>query len=300
MYHKPVLAEESVNALAIRPGGTYVDATFGGGGHSRLILEKMQEGRLYAFDQDKDAIKNAPDDPRFTLIGNNFMYLHNFLRLHGALPVDGILADLGVSSHQIDQADRGFSTRFDGPLDMRMDQMQEKSAWHVVNGYDHGRLSMLLRQYGELNQAGRLAGLIIRQREISAIHTTGQLMQAISRMAPKGRENKFNAKVFQAIRIEVNNEMEALKEFLEQAIKALRPGGRIAVISYHSLEDRLVKHYLRSGREDGVIEKDFYGHTLSPLKPLGKPLVPGNKEMMENPRARSARLRIAEKIIDNG
>lgn len=297
MYHRSVLLTESVNGLAIRPGGIYVDATFGGGGHSREILRILEGGRLFAFDQDEDALANRPDDPRFTLISNNFRHIRNFLKLHRAVPVDGILADLGISSHQIDTADRGFSTRLDGRLDMRMDRRKTLTARDLVNTFPEEQLAKLLRQYGEIRNAAKAASVIVRARKEKAIDTTGDLASLLKTCAAKGQENKYLAQVFQALRMEVNRETESLKEFLKQSTDILRPGGRLVVISYHSLEDSLVKNYFKSGNFEGVVIKDFYGNIQAPLRLITrKAMMPGEPELESNSRARSARLRIAEKV----
>ena len=296
MYHRSVLLRESIEGLAIRPEGIYVDATYGGGGHAGEILKKLTNGRLLAFDQDEETAGNKPDDPHLVLIQNNFRFLRNFLRLYKALPVDGILADLGISSHQIDEAERGFSTRFDGPLDMRMDQRKKLTAADVVNRYTEEQLTSVLRQYGELRNAGKAASMIVSARKASPIGTTSRLKEVLAPCAEKGRENKFFAQAFQALRIEVNQELEALKEFLKQSLDVLKPGGRLVVISYHSLEDRLVKDFFRSGNFEGEIRKDFYGNVTSPFRLVTRrAVVPGPEETVENPRARSAKLRIAEK-----
>ncbi|MFO7998637.1 MAG: 16S rRNA (cytosine(1402)-N(4))-methyltransferase RsmH [Bacteroidales bacterium] len=295
MYHSPVLLKASLEGLSIHPDGTYVDATFGGGGHSEAILGALDKGRLIAFDQDPAAAQNVPEDPRILFLGQNFRYMQNFLRLHQAVPVDGILADLGVSSHQFDEAGRGFSTRFQGPLDMRMDTGAGLTAREVVNEYDTDRLADVLYQYGELRNSRKLAGLIASQRKTSVIETTDQLVEVIGKAAPRGKENQFLARVFQAIRIEVNQELEALKELLQQSESVLKSGARLVVISYHSLEDRLVKNYMRAGNFSGEIEKDFYGRPLAPFRTIGKSQTPDPTEIQGNPRARSARLRVAEK-----
>ena len=299
-YHQPVLLNESLEGLNIRPDGTYVDVTFGGGGHSRAIMERLSsEGRLLAFDQDDDAMANSIDDPRFTLIHENFKYLKNFLRMHGARQVDGILADLGVSSHQFDEAGRGFSTRFDGPLDLRMDRRQEFSARDLVNSAEEKDLARVLRLYGELDNAAGLAKAICNARAAAPIESTFELKEAIARHLPKGRENKFLAMVFQALRIEVNGELEALQLMLQQTAEVLRPGGRLAVIAYHSLEDRLVKNYMKSGNMEGKIEKDFYGNQLTPWRLISrKAITPSESELEQNNRSRSAKLRVAERRND--
>lgn len=296
-YHNSVLLEESVAALAVRPGGIYVDATFGGGGHARAILAQMQEGRLIAFDQDEEAIMNRIDDPRLVMVNNNFRFLRNFLKLHHASPVDGILADLGISSHQIDQPDRGFSTRFDGMLDMRMDQKKKQTAKDIVNHYSEENLANLFFAYGEIRNSRKLASRIVEARKIKPVETTGALKEIANTCAERGKEFKYQAQIFQALRIEVNQEMDALREFLKQAMQALKPGGRLVVIAYHSLEDKLVKNFFRSGNFEGTIEKDFYGNVLAPLKVITrKAIVPTDKEIEENSRSRSAKLRVAEKI----
>ncbi|MDX9941229.1 MAG: 16S rRNA (cytosine(1402)-N(4))-methyltransferase RsmH [Bacteroidales bacterium] len=297
-YHKPVMLEPSIEGLRIVPEGRYVDATFGGGGHSAAILEQLGTGKLIAFDQDWDAAANVPEDRRVLFLNQNFRYLRNFLKLYGLLPVDGILADLGVSSHQFDQAQRGFSTRFEGPLDMRMNRDAKLTAREVIHEYPMEKLADVFFLFGELRNAYKIAGTIERHRKEGSIDTTLQLTGILERLAPKGKENKFFAQVFQALRIEVNQELEALKEFLEQSADVLRPGGRLVVISYHSLEDRLVKHYMKAGNFRGEVEKDFFGNPLTPLVPIGKTIKPGEEEMNNNNRARSARLRIAEKRIN--
>jgi 16S rRNA (cytosine1402-N4)-methyltransferase len=297
MYHNPVMLHESVDGLNIKPNGIYVDVTFGGGGHSREILKRLgKNGRLIAFDQDEDALKNAIDDKRFLLLNNNFRYLKNFLKYHKAFPVDGILADLGVSSHQFDIAERGFSTRFDSELDMRMNQKQELSARSIVNEYDQQRLSQVFWHYGEIDNGGPLASGIISFRKDREIKTTADLKEAIAKQIDKRNEVKYLAKVFQALRIEANMEMEVLKEFLKQGLEVLKPKGRLVVISYHSLEDRLVKNFFKSGNFEGEIEKDFFGNMKVPFGLVTKKaLIPNEEEINENSRARSAKLRIAEK-----
>ncbi len=297
MYHKSVLLKESIEALRIRPGGIYVDATFGGGGHSKEILNQLTGGRLFAFDQDEEAFKNKPDDPRITMINSNFRFIRNFLKLYKAVPADGILADLGVSSHQFDVPVRGFSTRFEGSLDMRMDQRLKVRAQDIINGYNEERLVKIFYEYGEVRNARKLVKTILEGRNNRPVTTTLELKELIAPCAEKGRENKYYAQVFQALRIEVNQELEALKELLIQGTRILKKGGRMVIISYHSLEDRLVKDYFRAGNFTGHIEKDFYGNSLVPLKVINrKPVTPGPEETERNPRARSARLRIAEKI----
>ncbi|GAB4316034.1 MAG: 16S rRNA (cytosine(1402)-N(4))-methyltransferase RsmH [Bacteroidales bacterium] len=297
MYHRPVLLDESVEGLKIKGPGIYVDATFGGGGHSRKILEQLTTGSLIAFDQDADALQNRPDDPRLLLINQNFRYMSNFLKLYKAIPVDGILADLGVSSHQIDVPDRGFSIRFDAPLDMRMSRKKDLTAAEVVNRYPIRRLKEIFRNYGELREAGRIAARIEDARQKEEIKTTGQLISILRSLAPRNAEQKFFAKVWQALRIEVNDEMGALEAFLNQAAELIKPGGRLVVISYHSLEDRMVKNFLKTGNVQGEQVKDFYGNLKAPFRAITrKPIVPGEEEIKENNRARSARLRIGERI----
>ena len=295
-YHIPVLLKASVDGLNIKPDGIYVDVTFGGGGHSREILNRLNEnGRLYAFDQDEDAAKNAIDDPRFTLIEANFSNLRNFLRLEGVKQVDGILADLGISSHQINRPKRGFSTRYDEKLDMRMNQTAELTAYEVINQYDETELRRIFSQYGDLKNAHTLAKAIVKAREEKPVKTTGELNKIVEKHFPKAKTNKFLAKLYQAIRIEVNGEIDALKELLKQSAMVIKPGGRLSVISYHSLEDRLVKRFIRDGKFEGQAEKDFYGNTYVPFKKVEKLIVPDEAEIERNPRARSAKLRIAER-----
>lgn len=297
MYHNPVLLNQSVDGLAIKPNGIYVDVTFGGGGHSRAILVKMEGGKLVAFDQDADALKNVPDDDRFIMINQNFKYLKNFLRLNGIQKVDGILADLGVSSHQFDEAERGFSTRFDADLDMRMDRKQSLSAAEILNSYPQEELMRVFKDYGEIKSCYSLAKSICSFRETQELKTTSELNTIIAEIFPPTRINKFKAMVYQALRIEVNNEMEVLKSFLEQASDVLAPEGRLVVISYHSLEDRLVKNFIKSRNFQGIIEKDFFGQHLVDFKSITrKPIVPDEEEIKINNRARSAKLRIAERL----
>jgi len=297
MYHKSVLLSECVEALKISPGRIYVDATYGGGGHAGAILEKLEGGRLIAFDQDAEALANRIDDPRLTMVNHNFRFLRNFLKLHRALPADGILADLGISSHQIDQPERGFSTRFDGKLDMRMDRKKKTTAQNIVNKYSEERLGVLFSRYGEIRNARKLASRIVEIRNATPLETTLQLCEIADTCATRGQEFKYRAQIFQALRIEVNQEIDALGEFLLQAAQSLAPGGRLAVISYHSLEDRMVKHFFRSGNFEGRVEKDFFGNIIAPLKSITrKAIVPGADEIKENNRARSAKLRVAEKI----
>lgn len=297
MFHKSVLLKESIDALAIQPDGIYVDATYGGGGHSREILNRLKGGRLLAFDQDAEAIQNIIEDQRITMINSNFRYLKNFLKLYKAVPVDGILADLGISSYQIDTPSRGFSTRHEGGLDMRMDNRTSISAKEIVNQYDEEKLAKIFKEYGEIRNASKLARFIATRRKEKKINTTAELKEIISPCSGKGRENKYFAQVFQSLRIEVNQELEALKELLFQGTEVLRRGGRLVILSYHSLEDKLVKDYFRSGNFEGELKKDFFGNPLFPLKAINrKPIVPSTKEVMENSRARSVRLRIAEKL----
>ncbi len=299
MYHNPVMLKECIDGLAIDPAGTYVDLTFGGGGHSRAILGRLSTGRLIAFDQDADAISNAPDDPRFTLINQNFRYLVNFLRLYKAVLVDGILADLGISSYQIDQAERGFSTRFDAELDLRMDRKSGLTARQVINQYTTDELIRLFRQYGELPNAYRIAMRIADVRGAGEIITTTQLKDILQPLAERGRENKFFARVFQALRIEVNAELDVLKEMLTQTTKVLKPGGRLVVLTYHSLEDRPVKNFMKTGNFEGIENKDFFGNLIAPFRPVNrKPIVAGEEELTANNRARSAKLRVAERSND--
>lgn len=296
-YHLPVMLNECIEGLDIRPDGTYVDATFGGGGHSRAILSQLgPEGRLIAFDQDEDALANALDDPRFTLLNENFRYMKSFLRLNGVRSVNGILADLGVSSHQFDVAERGFSTRLEGELDLRMDRRQELTAKELVNTADEAELARILRLYGELPNAAQMARAICRARMEREIVTTFDLRDAVSRHLPRGAENKYLAMLFQALRIEVNGELDALKALLQQAVELLEPEGRLVVMSYHSLEDRLVKNFFRAGNFEGEVEKDFYGNPIVPLVPVTRKVItPGQEELQSNPRSRSARLRVAQK-----
>jgi len=297
MYHQPALLHECIEGLCINPSGIYADVTFGGGGHSREILSKLNaSGRLIAFDQDTDALQNTFEDERFTLVNENFRYLKNFLRLHQALPLDGLLADLGISSHQIDTPDRGFATRFEGPLDMRMARSQGITAAQMVNTYPEEKLCSVFRLYGELSNARLIASKIVEART-NPITTTYELKEAIKSCLPSNYENKYLAQVFQAIRIEINDEMGALQAFLKQSADVLKPGGRLVVISYHSLEDRLVKNYIKSGNVEGIQEKDFYGNVINVLKPVSrKPITPSPEELKNNPRSRSAKLRIAQKI----
>lgn len=297
-YHIPVLLEESVDGLNIQPEGVYVDVTFGGGGHSRAILKQLgQKGRLIVFDQDKDAFVNAPDDPRVAFVRGNFRFLGNFLRYHKIVAIDGLLADLGVSSHHFDDADRGFSFRYDGALDMRMNQEAPQSAAQILNDYSVDALTDVFYKYGELRNARRIASAIVSFREKQAIKTTSELLSILEPFARRDREKKVLAQAFQALRIEVNGEMDALKEMLQQAVDWLKPGGRLSIISYHSLEDRLVKNFFRSGNFDGELVKDFYGNVDTPFRLINrKVIVPSDQEQQENPRSRSAKLRVAEKV----
>lgn len=296
-YHNPVMLKECIEGLNIKPDGVYVDVTFGGGGHSREILKHLgPEGRLLAFDQDADAQKNIPKDDRLTFIDQNFRYLKNNCRLQGAISADGILADLGVSSHQFDQPERGFSIRFDADLDMRMDRAGSLTAKEVVNSYSEEQLHRIFGIYGEIKNAKTLAHTLVTQRLNKPIDTVQDLKVAIARLIPKGKENKYLAQVFQALRIEVNQELEALKEFLEQTVDVLKPQGRLVVMSYHSLEDRLVKNFIARGKFHGEVEKDFFGNQIKPFESLvRKAIVASDEEIKENNRARSAKLRIAVK-----
>lgn len=295
-YHKPVLLDEAIKGLMIRPSGVYVDVTFGGGGHSQAILDQLDtNGKLYGFDQDVDAQANALEDIRFDLIPANFSFLKQYLKFKGVTQVHGILADFGVSSHQFDSDARGFSTRFDGPLDMRMNIGQEVSAASVVNTYSESQLGSIFRTYGEIRNAHRIASAIVKQRQEQSFHTTKQLRDLVAELVPERFLNKNLAQVFQAIRIEVNQELEVLKQFLEQSAEVLIPGGRLVCISYHSLEDRLVKRFIREGRFEGTAVVDFYGNKECPFKKVGGLVVPNKAEIAVNNRARSAKMRIAEK-----
>lgn len=298
-YHNPVLLQEAVDGLSVKSNGTYADVTFGGGGHSAEILRRLgNEGRLFSFDQDEDAWKNAPADPRFTLVKDNFRNITLRLTENEALPLDGILADLGVSSHQFNEASRGFSIRFEAELDMRMSREMEVSAKDILNTYEADELARVFRDYGELFNAKRIAGAIVKARETAVITTVNQLKEILAFLAPRGKENSFYAQLFQALRIEVNDEMAVLREFLEQVPGLLNSGGRLVVISYHSLEDRMVKNFLNSGNVKGDVSKDIYGNiTGRSLHALTrKPVEPGEEEIAANPRSRSAKMRIAEKI----
>lgn len=294
-YHIPVLLHQTVDVLVQNPDGLYVDLTFGGGGHSREILSRLSDkGRLLAFDQDQDTLSNRIEDDRFTFVRSNFRYLTNFLHYHGVDKVDGILADIGVSSHHFDQADRGFSYRFDAPLDMRMNQKAYRSAAEIVNGYTQERLADIFYQYGELRQSRRVASLIVSGRQRGAINTVGEFLELLKPILPKDNDRKILSQVFQALRIEVNDELGALRQMLLQADRCLKPGGRLAIITFHSLEDRMVKNFLRSGNIEGEIKKDFYGNVLSQFQLVSsKALVADEQELLHNPRSRSAKLRVA-------
>ncbi len=297
-FHESVLLRESIDALNIRPNGIYVDVTFGGGGHSREILKRLsEEGRVFAFDQDEDTIRNTIDDTRLTMINNNFRYLKNFLRFYKTVQVDGIIADLGISSYQIDTPERGFSTRFEGDLDMRMDKRNHLSAKEIINEYDEEKLVRIFSQFGEIRNSLKLAQVIVTARKGREITTTQSLKDILSPLSERFKENKYFAQVFQALRIEVNQELDSLREFLRQAGEVLGNGGRIAVISYHSLEDKLVKNFFRAGNFEGEIQKDFYGNPQVPFHLITrKPIIPNDLEIGRNSRSRSARLRVAEKI----
>ena len=297
-YHVPVLLEESIDLLDIKPDGTYCDLTFGGGGHSRHILSKLgPKGRLYSFDQDRDTLSNAPQDERFNYVESNFRFLRGAMRLRGVTQVDGILADLGVSSHHFDATHRGFSFRGEAPLDMRMNQRGGRTAADVVNSYDADSIARILKEYGELDTTWKIASCIVRAREQQPITTTAQLVEAVRPCTPKRDESKFLTKLFQALRIEVNGEMEALKMALEQSLKLLKPGGRLVVISYHSLEDRLVKNFMRSGNFEGKVEQDFFGRITTPFELISrKAIAPSAEEVARNSRSRSAKMRAATKL----
>ena len=296
-YHVPVLLQESVDGLDIKPDGVYVDVTFGGGGHSREILSRLgKNGHLYSFDQDEDAEKNILNDSRFTFVRSNFRYLHNWMRYYGVEQIDGLLADLGVSSHHFDDETRGFSFRFDAPLDMRMNKRSGITAAEILNNYEEERLADILYIYGELKNARKIATTIIKARNEKAIETTGDLIQVTESLFQREREKKETAKLFQALRIEVNHEMEALKEMLYGAQQVLREGGRLSVITYHSLEDRIVKNIIKAGNAEGKVRQDFFGRTEAPFRQISnKVIVPNAEELLRNPRSRSAKLRIAER-----
>ena len=296
VYHIPVLLKESIDGMNLQPGGIYVDVTFGGGGHSKEILHRGDSSiRLLSFDQDEDAERNIVNDQRFTFVRSNFRYLYNFLRYHGIEQVDGILADLGVSSHHFDDSERGFSFRFDGNLDMRMNKRSGKTAADIVNNYDEERLADIFYLYGELKNSRRLASTLVKARNRKAIVTIGDFLEIVKPLFGREREKKELAKVFQALRIEVNQEMEALKEMLLSAMEVLKPGGRLVVITYHSLEDRMVKNIMKTGNIEGKTIKDFYGNSQTPFKLVNKVIIASDEEVKSNPRSRSAKLRIAEK-----
>lgn len=298
-YHIPVLLKESIDGLDIQPDGVYVDVTFGGGGHSREILRRLgSKGRLFAFDQDEDAQQNILGDGRFTFVRSNFRYIRQWMRYFGISHIDGLLADLGVSSHHFDDGSRGFSFRFDAPLDMRMNRSATLTAADVVNEYGEEQLADVLYIYGELRNARQVAAALVKARQKEAIRTTEQLMQATEKLFAREREKKEVTKLFQALRIEVNHEMDSLAQMLTSATTLLRKGGRLSVITYHSLEDRMVKNIMRSGRIDGRQLQDFFGHTSCVLRPIGKPIMPTDDEQQQNPRSRSAKLRVAEKTKD--
>ncbi|HBE40862.1 MAG TPA: 16S rRNA (cytosine(1402)-N(4))-methyltransferase [Bacteroidales bacterium] len=296
VYHIPAMPEQCIDGLNIRPDGIYVDVTFGGGGHSREILKHLDKGRLIAFDQDEDAAVNIPSDHRFTFLNQNFRFLRNNLRFIGIESIDGLIADLGVSFHQFDEPGRGFSFRFDGPLDMRMNREGCTTAADLIQNSDESRLAEIFYEYGELGNSRIIAREIISARNQKPVTTTGDLVSAISSVVPSKQQYKFYAKVFQALRIAVNHEIENLKELLLQALEMLNSGGRLVMITYHSLEDRIVKNFMRSGNFDGIPEKDFYGNPVVPFKLLNKGVTPGESEITANSRARSARMRVAEKI----
>ncbi len=298
MYHEPVLLRESLDGLNIKEGGVYVDATFGGGGHSRELLSRLNEGKLFGFDQDEDAIKNALKDKRFMFINHNYRHMKRFLRYYNALPVDGVIADLGISSHQIDTASRGFSTRFDSDLDMRMNRSGELTAEVILNSYNEAQLTQIFSEYGEVRNTKTLVAKIVGERKANSISNTSQFKQLITPLAERGNENQYYAQVFQALRIEVNDELDALKDFLQACAEVIVEGGRLVVIAYHSLEDRLVKNFISKGRFEGEAEKDLYGNINNlPFRAVTKkPFLSSEEEIKSNPRARSAKMRIAERI----
>ncbi len=299
VYHVPVLLEATVDGLGVTPGGIYADMTFGGGGHSREILRRLgSEGRLFAFDQDADAERNIPADGRLTFVRSNFRYLANWMRYHGIEKLDGVVADLGVSSHHFDAEERGFSFRFQSKLDMRMNQRAGLTAAQVLNTYDEERLATLFYLYGELKNGRKLAAAIVKRRATAPFVTTEDVIETVKPYFGRVREKKEMAKVFQALRIEVNGEMRALRQMQEAATRILRPGGRLVILTYHSLEDRMVKNIMRAGNPEGRVEQDMFGRIMAPLRPVGKMIVPTAKEQNENPRSRSAKLRIAEKMED--
>jgi 16S rRNA (cytosine1402-N4)-methyltransferase len=296
-YHIPVLAEESISGLNLFPAADVVDATYGGGGHSKLIIEQLTNGRLFAFDQDEDAAENVLHDKRLFFVRHNFRYIKNFLNYYGVEKVDAIFADLGVSSHDFDVPDRGFSFRFEGNLDMRMNQNARNDAAKIVNEYSEEQLELIFRMYGEIKNSRHLASVICKRRNESRIKTTTQLKEIVAECTPRSIENKYLAQVFQALRIEVNEEMDALQEFLEASLQLLKPGGRLVIITYHSLEDRLCKNFMKTGNFEGKVDKDFYGNVTSPFRIVNKKVItPGDDELKVNGRSRSAKLRIAEKI----
>jgi 16S rRNA (cytosine1402-N4)-methyltransferase len=298
-YHIPVLLEESIAGLTLHPRGTYIDLTFGGGGHSRKILSFLDQGRLIAFDQDPDVKGHLIQDERFLFVNHNFRYMQNFLDYHSVGQVDGVLADLGVSSHQIDEPERGFSYRFDAPLDMRMSQGVSESAREIINEADRKRLTRIFRDYGEITRAGYWADHIIRERASSSIDRTSQLVECMMPLLKKGKENKDLSRLFQALRIEVNQEMDGLKRMLEQCVTWIKTGGRLAILSYHSIEDRLVKNFINTGNVEGIVSKDFFGNKQVPFLAVNRKLIlPGDDELERNPRSRSAKLRIAERVLD--
>ena len=299
-YHNPVLLKQAIEGLNIHPEGTYVDVTFGGGGHSREILKQLTSGKLIGFDQDSDSFSNAIDDERFTLIPNNFKFITNFLNFNNIREVDGILADLGVSSHQFDVPERGFSIRFKGPLDLRMDMRKSKTAATVVNSYEEEKIADILYHFGEFRESRKLARTICINREKKPIESVEDFLELLKPYAQKGKENSYYARAFQALRIEVNEEIETLKSMLLQSEKLLKPNGRIVVISYHSIEDRIVKNFFKTANFEGVLNKDMYGNLITPLKNITrKPIVPSDEEIMKNSRSRSAKMRIAEKKGNN-
>ncbi|HTB31841.1 MAG TPA: 16S rRNA (cytosine(1402)-N(4))-methyltransferase RsmH [Bacteroidia bacterium] len=297
MYHRPALLEESIEGLKIKENGTYVDATFGGGGHANAILERLKNGKLFVFDQDTEALKNSKNDKNLYTIHSNFRFMREQLNEKDITKVDGIIADLGVSSHQIDTPERGFSTRFDAPLDMRMNTTETQTAADIINSYSVSKLTLIFSEYGEIANSHKLAQAIGNARASETIHTTGELIEAIKECTPAQYQHKYLAKVFQALRLELNQEMDALKDLLKQSADLLNVGGRLVVISYHSLEDRLVKNYMRAGNFEGIPQKNMYGHDIKPFNPLTrKPIIPSEKEIETNSRARSAKLRIAERL----
>jgi len=297
VYHIPALLDECIEGLNIRPDGVYVDVTFGGGGHSREILKRLETGKLIAFDQDEDAYKNAPDDPRFIFLDQNFRFLRNNLKFNGIESIDGLIADLGVSFHQFDEPERGFTFRQDAPLDMRMNKSGTLTAADLIRTLDEPLLADMFFKYGEISNSRRIAREIVAARKLKPVTTTGELLSAIRKLAPARQEHKFHAKVFQALRIAVNHEIEYLKEMLLQALDVLNKGGRLVIITYHSLEDRVVKNFMRTGNFEGIEKKDFYGNPQTPFRILNKKgITPGKEEISRNSRARSARLRVAEKI----